>query len=213
MENFLDIWHIPFKDLHVETSTLHVDEIQRANSFVKASDRDNYILSHTYLRKVLSSYYLHVEAKELLFEFNKYTKPRLNKKYKLHFNLSHSKTCAYIICSDEECGIDIEEKTDLELTDTLAKLVFCEEEFIEYKISENKEDYFYKIWTLKEAYLKALGIGIALKPMNELNIKEKRKTTLLKNKLLENDKYLAYCLLDSPLHVEPIYKSLKDIKY
>lgn len=79
----------------------------------------------------------------------------------LHFSISHTKLHIAIALHDKEIGIDIENTRKCNLN--LAKRYFHQEEYI-YLSSLPKEDQdeaFTRIWTLKEAYVKCTGEGIA----------------------------------------------------
>ena len=81
---------------------------------------------------------------------------------RVRFNLSHSG--AWVICavSEVEVGCDIQEIRPVDLT--LARR-FHEEEWadIEAQLGEElKKDCFYRYWTLKESFMKAVGLGFGL---------------------------------------------------
>ena len=213
--NQVDIWHLDLnKALKFSTNSLSANEKEKARSFVNAVDKNNYISSHIFLREVLSSYFLDIKPKEWKFEGNKYGKPFISSSHNLefYFNLSHTKSDAYIIFSKEyECGIDIEESNNLEISEGMAKLVFTDNELEEFLKAKNKEVFFYKHWTLKEAYLKALGVGIIKNPINTLNIKDKMSDNLLQSNIIDNKKFLAICILNKNMYIEINYKNIKDL--
>jgi len=163
----IDIWHIPFEVLaDVSELTLSHEEKTKASKFRKKEDKHRYVLSHVYLRKILSTYFPSVEEKNWEFELSPYGKPSLSVKHnvKLHFNLSHSESRAYVICSKiSECGIDVEEDKVISLDEKLLELILKPEEIKTF----NEEDFF-SYWTLKEAYVKAVGKGLSL-PMHTLS--------------------------------------------
>ena len=80
---------------------------------------------------------------------------------RLHFSLSHTKSHIAIALHDKPIGIDIENTRKCNLN--LAKRYFHQEEYI-YLSSlpkEEQDEAFTKIWTLKEAFVKCTGEGIA----------------------------------------------------
>ena len=84
----------------------------------------------------------------------------------IHFNLSHSKNMVIAVFADTEVGCDIEYIGSLRLQ--IAKRYFCPAEY-EYIISRPKEkqrETFYRLWTLKESFMKATGMGMKL-PLNQ----------------------------------------------
>ena len=93
--NFIDIYHIDFSQIEVTDEIFEIlndEEQTKAKAFHKQSDRDNYTISHYFLREVLSQYTLHVDKKAWEFELNEYGKPSIKNGLdtKLYFNLSHS---------------------------------------------------------------------------------------------------------------------------
>jgi 4'-phosphopantetheinyl transferase len=74
------------------------------------------------------------------------------------FNISHSGSFVAVAFSDNEIGLDIEICTDFDITTVIDYLHVKEKKFI--ADSNNPCDAFFTVWTRKEAYLKAKGIGI-----------------------------------------------------
>lgn len=167
--NIIDIWHIPFEGLaDVSEVTLSYEEKTKASKFRKKEDKQRYVLSHVYLRKILSTYFPYVDEKNWEFELSPYGKPSLALKHnvKLYFNLSHSESRAYVVCSKtSECGIDVEEDKAMSLDKNLLELILRPEEIETF----NEADFFL-YWTLKEAYVKAVGKGLTL-PMHTISYK------------------------------------------
>lgn len=88
----------------------------------------------------------------------------------LHFNLSHSGTIAMAALSDHEIGCDIERIRKIELA--VAKRFFASREYEnlqEQPSVEAQMNLFFRLWTLKESYLKATGYGLAY-PMHDFEI-------------------------------------------
>lgn len=172
--NKVDIWHKPFTSrARVSTEGLSVEETLKAEKFYREEDRQRYITAHLFLRAVLSHYFPSIKAETWCFEVNAYGKPSLAKKHgvDLHFNLSHSASHIYIVCCKAyECGIDVEEIKEMELTPELLNLVMSKEEQQEFLFSQDQERLFFKYWTLKEAHVKALGKGVSL-PLNCVSFK------------------------------------------
>ena len=168
--NFIDIYHVNFSDVKINRSffeTLSYQEQLKANAFHKKIDRNNYIISHYFLREVLSKYALHVDKKAWKFTLNSYGKPSIKNELDkaLYFNLTHSNNSCYIICSSyKSCGIDVEEIKDIELDEDFLALIFTENEKNFLEKSEKALEDFYIFWTLKESHLKALGTGLSTNP-------------------------------------------------
>ena len=106
--------------------------------------------------------------KDQVFAVNVHGKPYIKNRSDLFFNLSHSEDYVACVISDAEIGIDIEsgkrisERMKRTALDRVAKSCFTEKEYVVYQESENKEEFFLKIWTRKESFSKAAGIGLGI---------------------------------------------------
>ena len=94
-------------------------------------------------------------------------KPSLTERPDIHYNLSHADGIAACIISDYECGIDCERIRDY--PEKVMRRVFSKKEraMVESAPEDKKNELFFRLWTLKEAYVKAIGVGISY-PMNTL---------------------------------------------
>lgn len=87
-------------------------------------------------------------------------KPFLKNHPEIFFNLSHSENMIMCAVSDCEVGCDIEKIK--ETTNNIAKRYFTDIENKEIASASKRDEMFFRIWTLKESYMKALGLGFAL---------------------------------------------------
>jgi 4'-phosphopantetheinyl transferase len=137
----------------------------RAEVFRFEADRRQYVMTHAVLRILLGGF-LHIEpaAVEIVGEGG--SKPGLRvgpDRPDLHFNLSHTRGAALIgIAAGREVGIDIEQKRPMEDLHGLARSVMSADELQEWErfAPESRLNTFYRVWTRKEAYLKAIGLGL-----------------------------------------------------
>lgn len=83
----------------------------------------------------------------------------------LHFNLSHCDGLAVCLLSTYECGVDAEACRPLR--EKVVRRVFSPEEQEALQASDAPDSLFTALWTLKESYVKAIGIGISY-PMREV---------------------------------------------
>jgi len=79
-----------------------------------------------------------------------------------YFNLSHSGNKVMLIIGDTENGCDIEEKKKY-LPDIATRFYHpMENEYINSLPEASRSDAFYRIWTLKESFMKVTGLGMKL---------------------------------------------------
>ena len=77
----------------------------------------------------------------------------------LYFNLSHSGIYAACALSRLPVGIDIQQLT--EYKEAISRRFFTPEEQAQLVQAEEKDRAFTRLWTLKESYLKAKGLGLS----------------------------------------------------
>ena len=145
---------------------LSQEEKNKYHKFYFEKDRRLYLLSHAMLRQVLSQY-LGCSTQVLKFGINKYGKPHLLDYPECHFNLSHSKQATALVVNQGAkltLGIDIEYFKGRDEVINLATNYFSKQECIlldSYSNSE-KNEIFFRLWTLKESYIKAIGKGLSI---------------------------------------------------
>ena len=86
----------------------------------------------------------------------------------MNFNLSHSHDLAlYAFTLQRRIGIDLEQLRPISMAEQIAKRYFSSQENAVFsKLSQmQKQEAFINGWTSKEAYVKAIGEGLAL-PLN-----------------------------------------------
>jgi 4'-phosphopantetheinyl transferase len=141
---------------------LDSDERQRAARFHFEAGRDAFIVSHGWLRTLLGRY-LNADPRTLEFTFGNRGKPSLQGT-PLRFNLSHSGAmAACAVAQNEEVGIDIEQIRPMRDLESIARRFFHPEECRKLlALSDaDREPAFFRCWTRKEAYIKALGDGLS----------------------------------------------------
>ena len=92
-------------------------------------------------------------------------KPYLVGQERLYFNLSHSEGMVMCAIAEKEVGCDVEKKAVLNRR--LAEYVMTEYELDQiYGLERDmkQQEMFFRLWTLKESYMKATGLGIGLEP-------------------------------------------------
>lgn len=165
-EQTVHLWKSPLNSspqtLDYLFSLLSPDEITRAERFYQSKHRHEFILARGLLRIILGRY-LGTNPNSIIFSYSSRGKPVLaDFAHPLQFNLSHSAGLViYAISSFKQVGIDLEHQKKIDSVEDLAKRFFSPQEY-QYLIKQSdKSPIFFKLWTAKEAYLKATGEGIA----------------------------------------------------
>ena len=121
---------------------------------------DSKFHSESFARNILSRY-LNVNSNSLLICKNEFGKPYLKDYPNVHYNISHTKGAIVCAVADEPVGVDIERVKNF--NKRIAERFFTQNEqnYIFDKM-ENQNERFAEIWTMKEAYVKWLGEGMAI---------------------------------------------------
>lgn len=165
--NHVHLWTVPLEqpDEEVEQCArlLSYEERGVAAKFQFAEHRRRYVVAHAALRRILAGY-LEQEPAEIQFTQAPGRKPRLLCGDSPCFNLSHSCELAMVaVSSTREVGVDIEQHRDLDDFELLARDVFAADEELRWRAHPGaaRTSAFYNQWTMKEALLKAMGVGLA----------------------------------------------------
>jgi 4'-phosphopantetheinyl transferase len=157
----LDLTELDGSDSEQAIRLLSAHELQRAESFKRR--KTEHILTRAFLRKSLARY-CHCSAQELSFSVDNNGKPYLtNCVTPLSFNLSHSGDFAVLaISAQKRVGVDIEVIRQRDFM-KIAEHYFHPQETLALRgfPHNQKINVFFELWTRKEAFLKALGGGIA----------------------------------------------------
>jgi len=148
-------------------SGLSLDERHRAERFSFAKLTRSFTLSRGGLR-ILLAHYLGCEPKEIEFTYRAKGKPALRNRSPICFNASHSGQMAlYGFTLGCELGVDVEEIRSLNAAESIAARFFSAQEVSELLSQHPKErgTAFFRCWTRKEAFIKAIGDGFAI-PLN-----------------------------------------------
>lgn len=139
------------------------EEKERFRLYRNEEDAENYIVGKYLLRTELEKI-TGIKAEKLSFSNDLYGRPYLMNPIdgKLDFNVSHSnKYVTLAINTNGRIGIDIEKNGLLDLEIMGETLNDKDLDFIGNR-GDNKGSLgrFYKLWTLKESFVKALGCGL-----------------------------------------------------
>lgn len=139
---------------------LSPDERERAGRFVFERDRRRYTVARGTLRRLLGER-IGADPGAIVFRYGANGKPSIDAP--LHFNVSHSGELAfYAFSEDGPLGCDLEQVRPLPDLAAIVSRWFAPAECELILHAADREDLFYRYWTLKEAVLKGLGTGITL---------------------------------------------------
>jgi 4'-phosphopantetheinyl transferase len=156
----------PQSDTKYLDNILAEDEINRANRFHFKKDRERFVAGRGLLRMILSSY-VGMPANEIIFTYGCHGKPGLRRhdgRPAIEFNLAHSAgTAIYAITRDRPVGIDIELVDHEFPIESVAERFFSKVEVAAFRSlpRDMQRIAFFKCWTRKEAFIKALGDGLS----------------------------------------------------
>jgi 4'-phosphopantetheinyl transferase len=164
-ENELHVWRVELGAMREAASDAVLSEMERhrARQFRFERDRRRYVAAHVALRRILAGY-LEAAPASLQFSTTDHGKPELADGPDLRFNLSHSGDCALVAVTwGRRVGVDIEQhRDDLECM-ALARTFFSRQEIreLEQVCASERRRAFFDCWTRKEAYVKAVGLGLS----------------------------------------------------
>ncbi|MGJ5675152.1 MAG: 4'-phosphopantetheinyl transferase HetI [Nostochopsis sp.] len=208
------IWQIELKrpesELQVLQTTLSSDEIARAQRFYFEQHRQRFIAGRGILRRILGRY-LGVEPQAVQFTYELRGKPVLADS-RLSFNLSHSEDLALCgVSRNRKIGIDVEHMRSVSDVEALAERFFAPREYevVRSLPPEQQQQVFFRYWTCKEAYLKAIGVGIVQLEKVEISLTLEQPAKLITEQewslieLTPGDNYLgAVAIAGQNLHLK-----------
>ena len=139
-------------------------ELEKVQRYRLPKAQHNALITRAFVRSVLALY-TDLKAQDLLFEITEHGKPELcNSPLPLRFNLSHNNNliiCA--VCLNQDIGCDVESLSRKINVDSIAKRYFSAAEYqsLQTLSSTAQRALFFEYWTLKEAFVKATGLGIS----------------------------------------------------
>ncbi|HIK37431.1 MAG: 4'-phosphopantetheinyl transferase superfamily protein [Geminocystis sp.] len=138
-----------------------IEQAQARRDYLKF----RYIINRAILRLILSNY-LNLPPRQITLFYNTKGKPDLTpgiNSQGIRFNISHKHDYTIYALSLNPVGIDLEKIEEKRRALAIAKRFFTSHEY-EYLRKLNSQDTiieFFRLWTAKEAYLKAIGEGIS----------------------------------------------------
>lgn len=160
----IDVWLCALDGLPDGLSGV-IDEAEReqAACFRHERDRRRFIARRGQVRLLLSDY-LESAAEAIRFGHNDHGKPFVRDGGDLHFNVSHSDGLALIVVARGiEIGCDLERRNPALADPGVARHLFAPAEWRRFEAlpPDRRIEGFFNCWTRKEAFIKAIGLGMS----------------------------------------------------
>jgi 4'-phosphopantetheinyl transferase len=154
---------------------LSPDELARADRFAHARLRRRFVAGRGQLRLLLARY-LHAVPEEIVFAYSPSGKPTLGTAPSgpppLEFNVAHSEDLALMAFTrGRRLGVDVERVREMPDLEEMARRFFAPSELAALLAlpAAQQTAAFFRIWTRKEAFLKATGEGLS-RPLDSFSV-------------------------------------------
>ncbi len=178
----IDVWLIDPAAVLAEESQpqaiLTEEERMNYRQFIFPQGRELYLASHVFLRRVLAQY-IGTAPQAVAFSTSITGRPQLrceNGAHRVQFNLSHTfGLIAVVVSRDWNCGIDVEYMRETVDIQTLGSALCTppERDWLLCMEETAQIDAFFGLWTIKEALLKACGLGVT-QDLNNISLIRER---------------------------------------
>ncbi|WP_444944855.1 4'-phosphopantetheinyl transferase family protein [Microbulbifer sp. ZKSA006] len=178
-ENEIHVWLVYDEKMCNENiisdyfSILSSEEKYRQKRFYFDSHRRQYLITRAFVRSTLSHYNSFIDPSSWRFCKNEYGKPSIENRLDipLNFNVSHTKgMIALAVSRGAHIGIDLEWKLRESTPLDIARNYFSSLEVRNlFSLPEDQRiNRFFDLWTLKESYVKACGMGLSI-PLDQFS--------------------------------------------
>lgn len=203
VDDAVDVWLSPVGDGPADEglALLDTDERQRWERFVFDADRRLYAHAHALLRRTLSRYRGQA-PRSWRFAAGPWGRPEIagDDGDGLRFNLTHCRGLAVVaVTRGRTVGVDAE-AIDRPLDwDGVAGYAFgpAERQELDSVPESRRPALFFTLWTLKEAYVKARGLGLSL-PLGDFRVQADPPGIIPAAD--DPDRWLAACFQPGPGH-------------
>lgn len=181
-------------------------EIEKIASYRSAKAQHNALITRAFVRLLLSQY-APIKPQDWVFTIGKHGKPELqNAPFALRFNLSHNdKLIVCAVCLQHDIGCDVESLSRKISTDAISKRYFSASEYqsLNKMPAARQNAKFFEYWTLKEAFVKATGLGISqgldsfsftINQGDSTKFNDNISLSFAANSLLQNNHHWYACL-------------------
>jgi phosphopantetheine--protein transferase-like protein len=137
--------------------------LARARGYLHQADALRCLAAEALLRQALAEIF-DLPGDSVMLDSDEWGKPRLAGLPGIHFNLSHSGQWVLCAVHHGPVGIDVEEVRPLPALP--AEMVMAPDERRTFAglAGSRAIDFFFRLWTLKESLLKAMGCGLSIDP-------------------------------------------------
>jgi len=174
----IHVWHRRRDPEEAELERLRTvlsnDELARAARFRFEKDRNEFIVSRGMLRCVLGSY-ISKSPTDLQFQYSEFGRPMLTAAANvpsIDFNVSHSGgVILWAFAQNRRIGVDVEElRPDFDTLE-IAERFFStsERQTLRSLPPDRRPEAFFRCWTRKESFIKALGEGLS-HPLDQFDV-------------------------------------------
>lgn len=153
--NEIHVWDIDLDGAAADAAVLSPGERERAARFRFDEHRARFVRGRAALRVILADY-TGADPAEIAFEYSRSGKPALAGAKGLKFNTSHSAGRQMVAVAGREVGVDVERVRSCFRFDDIVKRFLPPEEAAAVSSAET----FFRVWTRREAFLKATGQGL-----------------------------------------------------
>ncbi len=167
----VQVWRInlsaPPAHLPAAVNLLSEDERARFDRFKIPEVGHRFAVARASMRTLLAEV-AELQPQAVRFEYGAQGKPMISPSQNpgdIRFNLSHSADTAVLaVTVGREVGVDVERLRDNVSFQKLARRFFApaEAESLRGLEGEELKHRFFRIWTAKEAYIKAVGLGLRI---------------------------------------------------
>ena len=176
--DFYDVWTVDLGQAAAVSQCLRplldADELRRATRFLRPELGDRFCAARGLLRLLLARY-LNEDPRRLRFRAGQFGKPELigdDREPPLAFNVSHSgDVAAYCVSRCGPVGVDVEWMRTVGSMERLLTRVGTAAEQRRFRSMSptDRQAWFFRLWTRKEAVAKAIGEGMRL-PFDRLHV-------------------------------------------
>jgi 4'-phosphopantetheinyl transferase len=147
---------------------LSEEELEKHRRFHFERDRHRYLVTRAMVRRLLSNY-VDIGPRDWRFATNEFGKPGVANEdgfaHRLSFSVSHTSQAVLLaVTLDRPVGVDVELVSSAAASIDIADRFFAPAEVRALRALPlgQQTHRFFEYWTLKESYIKARGMGLAI---------------------------------------------------